>query len=71
MNRMLNVKINNGEVEEFDFEGTSYELIEELKFIAVNILCSIIEQGGFFEDDIYDLLNSLSDDIEATIIEEI
>ena len=68
---MLNVKINNGEVEEFDFEGTSYELIEELKFIAVNILCSIIEQGGFFEDDIYDLLNSLSDDIEATIIEEI
>ena len=68
---MLNVKINNGEVEEFDFEGTSYELIEELKFIAVNILCSIIEQGGFFEDDIYDLLNSFSDDIEATIIEEI
>ena len=68
---MLNVKINNGEVEEFDFEGSSYELIEELKFIAVNILCSIIEQGGFFEDDIYNLLNSLSDDIEATIIEEI
>ena len=68
---MLNVKINNGEVEEFDFEGTSYELIEELKFIAVNILCSIIEQGGFFEDDIYDLLNSFSDDVEATIIEEI
>ncbi len=68
---MLNVKINNGEVEEFDFEGTSFELMEELKFIAVNILCSIIEQGGFFEDDIYDLLNSLSDDIEATIIEEI
>ncbi len=68
---MLNVKINNGEVEEFDFEGTSYELIEELKFIAVNILCSIIEQGGFFEDDIYDLLNNFSDDVEATIIEEI
>ena len=68
---MLNVKINNGEVEEFDFEGTSFELMEELKFIAVNILCSIIEQGGFFEDDIYNLLNSLSDDIEATIIEEI
>lgn len=68
---MLNVKINNGEVEEFDFEGTSFELMEELKFIAVNILCSIIEQGGFFEDDIYDLLNSLSDDVEATIIEEI
>ena len=66
---MLNVKINNGEVEEFD--GTSFELMEELKFIAVNILCSIIEQGGFFEDDIYDLLNSLSDDVEATIIEEI
>ena len=64
---MLNVKINNGEVEEFDFEGTSFELMEELKFIAVNILCSIIEQGGFFEDDLYDLLNSLSDDIEATI----
>ena len=71
MNRMLNVKINNGEVEEFDFEGTSYELIEELKFIAINILCSIIEQGGFFEDDIYDLLNNFSDDVEATIIEEI
>ena len=70
MNRMLNVKINNGEVEEFDFEGTSYELMEELKFIAVNILCSIIEQGGFFEDDIYDLLNNFSDDVEATIIEE-
>ncbi len=68
---MLNVKINNGEVEEFDFEGTSFELMEELKFIVVNILCSIIEQGGFFEDDIYDLLNSLSDDVEATIIEEI
>ena len=68
---MLNVKINNGEVEEFDFEGTSFELIEELKFIAVNILCSIIEQGGFFEDDIYDLLNNFSDDMEATIIEEI
>ena len=68
---MLNVKINNGEVEEFDFEGTSYELIEELKFIAINILCSIIEQGGFFEDDIYDLLNNFSDDVEATIIEEI
>ena len=68
---MLNVKINNGEVEEFDFEGTSYELMEELKFIAVNILCSIIEQGGFFEDDIYDLLNNFSDDVEATIIEEI
>ena len=68
---MLNVKIINGEVEEFDFEGTSYELIEELKFIAVNILCSIIEQGGFFEDDIYDLLNNFSDDVEATIIEEI
>ena len=68
---MLNVKINNGEVEEFDFEGTSYELIEELKFIAVNILCSIIEQGGFFEDDIYDLLNNFSDDVETTIIEEI
>ena len=67
---MLNVKINNGEVEEFDFEGTSYELMEELKFIAVNILCSIIEQGGFFEDDIYDLLNNFSDDVEATIIEE-
>ena len=64
---MLNVKINNGEAEEFDFEGTSFELMEELKFIAVNILCSIIEQGGFFEDDLYDLLNSLSDDIEATI----
>ena len=68
---MLNVKINNGEVEEFDFEGTSYELIEELKFIAINILCSIIEQGGFFEDDLYDLLNNFSDDVEATIIEEI
>ena len=68
---MLNVKINNGEVEEFDFKGTSYELIEELKFIAVNILCSIIEQGGFFEDDLYDLLNNFSDDVEATIIEEI
>ena len=68
---MLNVKINNGEVEEFDFEGTSYELIEELKFIAVNILCTIIQQGGFFEDDIYDLLNNFSDDMEATIIEEI
>ena len=68
---MLNVKINNGEVEEFDFEGTSFELMEELKFIAVNILCSIIEQGGFFEDDIYDLLNNFSDDVEATIIEEI
>ena len=68
---MLNVKINNGEVEEFDFEGTSFELMEELKFIAVNILCSIIEQGGFFEDDIYDLLNNFSDDIETTIIEEI
>ena len=68
---MLNVKINNGEVEEFDFEGTSFELMEELKFIAVNILCSIIEQGGFFEDDIYDLVNNFSDDVEATIIEEI
>ena len=67
---MLNVKINNGEVEEFDFEGTSFELMEELKFIAVNILCSIIEQGGFLEDDLYDLLNNFSDDIEATIIEE-
>ena len=68
---MLNVKINNGEVEEFDFEGTSFELMEELKFIAVNILCSIIEQGGFFEDDIYDLVNNFSDDVKATIIEEI
>ena len=64
---MLNIKINNGEVEEFDFEGTSFELMEELKFIAVNILCSIIEQGGFFEDDLYDLLNNFSDDVEATI----
>ena len=64
---MLNIKINNGEAEEFDFEGTSFELMEELKFIAVNILCSIIEQGGFFEDDLYDLLNNFSDDVEATI----
>lgn len=64
---MLNIKINNGEAEEFDFEGTSFELMEELKFIAVNILCSIIEQGGFFEDDLYDLLNTFSDDVEATI----
>lgn len=64
---MLNIKIINGEAEEFDFEGTSFELIEELKFIAVNILCSIIEQGGFFEDDLYDLLNTFSDDVEATI----
>lgn len=64
---MLDIKIVNGECEEMDFEGNGIELMNELEFVVGNVLHTMIEQGGFDKEDLRDILDTFTNNVEVAV----